>query len=248
MACVFDETAQVAAAAAAAAAQAQDEDHHQQAAEAAAAIGSSSVGAVHSIGSGGHFVIWVEATLLLSLRVLLFRGHYGLITEYTDTYVAHRREHFAEAIAEVLSAITDEDFGRSGKAMALYAVSMSCYAFAYSADASFGPPLLLGHSGYNIDINRGLAADVFSGGHGGGGGGGGTCGGGGGGGGFVLRPYSWDMTVTLALYSSLLAVCPLVLGASRRYLPHVLSDTIRSALGWLGVGTAVGLVLGGLLK
>eukprot|EP01046_Picozoa_sp_COSAG06_P028404 COSAG06_NODE_2554_length_6676_cov_11.776646_4_plen_251_part_00 len=96
MACVFDETAQVAAAAAAA--QAQDEDHHQQAAEAAAAIGSSSVGAVHSIGSGGHFVIWVEATLLLSLRVLLFRGHYGLITEYTNTYVAHRREHFAEAI------------------------------------------------------------------------------------------------------------------------------------------------------
>ena len=194
-------------------------------------------------------MIWVEATLLLSLRVLLFRGHYGLITEYTDTYVAQRREHFA-AIAEVLSAITDEDFGRSGKAMALYAVSMSCYAFAYSADASFGPLLLLGHSGYNIDINRGLAADVFSGGHGGGGGGGGTCGGGGGGGGggFVLRPYSWDMTVTLALHSSLLAVCPLVLGASRRYLPDVLSDMIRTALGWLGVGTAVGLVLGGLLK
>eukprot|EP01046_Picozoa_sp_COSAG06_P028403 COSAG06_NODE_2554_length_6676_cov_11.776646_3_plen_148_part_00 len=144
-----------------------------------------------------------------------------------------------QLIAEVLSAITDEDFGRSGKAMALYAVSMSCYAFAYSADASFGPPLLLGHSGYNIDINRGFAADVFSGGHGGGGGGGG---------GFVLRPYSWDMTVTLALHSSLLAVCPLVLGTSRRYLPHVLSDTIRTALGWLGVGTAVGLVLGGLLK
>jgi hypothetical protein len=35
-------------------------------------------------------VIWVEATLLLSLRVLLFRGHYGLITEYTETYVSER--------------------------------------------------------------------------------------------------------------------------------------------------------------